>query len=247
MQYTSNYNLMLPEGTDIVNLLTQLNPNISDIDAAMFANKQMSVGRATESTTGTVHAITRANQNSPIFAFTATSNWTQGDTMSVDGVSCSVYLTDGTQPATGSYVINAEVLAIVQGSRVTLLSSHAALSLADVQAEINANLPKVLWTNASPNTPFAAQQIILNSNDYDYIEVFSRNGIVEKAMKNQSQFNGYYPSYGSDPQTELGINMRRTFAFVDDTTISVSDCIYLAGTYNNGVVPTYVIGHKLHQ
>lgn len=120
MQYTSNYNLMLPEGTDTVNLLTQMNPNTSDIDAALYANKQMCVGRATESTSGTVHAITRANADSPIFSFTATSDWTHNDTMSVDGVACSVYLTDGTLPGTGCYVINSEVLAIVQGSRVTL-------------------------------------------------------------------------------------------------------------------------------
>lgn len=133
MQYTSNYNLMLPEGTDAVNLLTQMNPNTSDIDTAMFANKQMSVGRATESTAGTVHAITRANQDSPIFAFTATSNWTKNDTMSVDGVSCTVYLTDGTQPDSGAYVINSEVLAIVQGSRVTVfVQSKPSLDASDI-------------------------------------------------------------------------------------------------------------------
>lgn len=125
MQYTSNYNLMLPEGTDTVNLLTQMNPNTSDIDAAMFANKQAVVGRATELTAGTVHAITRANQDSPIFAFTATSNWAAGDSMSVDGVACSVYLPDGTAPAGGAYVINSEVLAIIQGSRVTLFTPAA--------------------------------------------------------------------------------------------------------------------------
>lgn len=129
MQYTSNYNLMLPEGTDTVNLLTQMNPNTSDIDAALFANKQAVVGRATELTAGTVHAITRANTDSPVFAFTATSNWTYGDTMSVDGVACSVYLTDGTQPSTGAYVINSEVLAIIQGSRVTIFANKAMQSV----------------------------------------------------------------------------------------------------------------------
>lgn len=127
MQYTSNYNLMLPEGTDTVNLLTQMNPNTSDIDAALYANKQAVVGRATELTAGTVHAITRSNTDSPVFAFTATSNWTAGDSMSVDGTACTVYLSDGTTPATGAYIINTEVLAIINGTRVTLIGSGASL------------------------------------------------------------------------------------------------------------------------
>lgn len=123
MQYTSNYNLMLPEGTDTVNLLTQMNPNTSDIDAAMFANKQSVIGTASEVVSGTVHAITRSNTDSDYFKFTATGNWTAGDSMSVDGTACSVYLSDGTTPATGAYVINTEVLALLSGTRVTLLTS----------------------------------------------------------------------------------------------------------------------------
>ena len=131
MQYTSNYNLMLPEGTDVVNLLTQLNPNINTIDAAMFANKQMAVGRATELTVGTVHGITRANTDSPIFSFTATSNWTTGDNMTVDGVTVTVLMSDGQTPKTGAYVINTEVIGIISGTRVTLLVS------ADIQGAIS--------------------------------------------------------------------------------------------------------------
>lgn len=123
MQYTTNYNLNLVEGTDIVNPLVQQNPNYSTIDAAMFANKQASVGTGTELTAGTVHTITRMNPDSNYVRFTATSNWTAGDTMVVDSTPVSVYLSDGTTPATGAYVINTEVLILVNGSRVTLLTS----------------------------------------------------------------------------------------------------------------------------
>ena len=120
MQYTPNYNLITVEGTDVVNPLVQMNPNFTDIDAAMFANKQASIGTATEITVGTVHSITRANTDSNYFCFTATSNWTVGDSMSIDGVTVSVFLTDGTTPGTGAYVINSEVFGIIAGSRVTL-------------------------------------------------------------------------------------------------------------------------------
>ena len=132
MQYTTHYNLNLPEGTDIVNPLVQDNPNYTAIDSAMFANKQSVIGSATEIVSGTVHAITRLNPDSNYFRFTATGNWTAGDSMSVDGVNVSVYLSDGTTPATGSYIINTEVLAILSGSRVTLILSSGAVDASAV-------------------------------------------------------------------------------------------------------------------
>lgn len=131
MQYTTNYNLITVEGTDVVNPLVQMNPNFTDIDAAMFANKQASIGNATEITVGTVHSITRGNADSNYFRFTATSNWTAGDSMTVDGNAVSVYLTDGTTPATGAYVINSEVFGIIAGSRVTLYLASAPVSSLD--------------------------------------------------------------------------------------------------------------------
>ena len=128
MQNTTHYNLTKAEGTDTVNLLTQCYPNFDTIDAAMFANKQGSIGTATEVTTGTVHAITRNNADSDVFRFTATSAWTAGDTMTLDGVGVTVHLADGTTPATGAYIIGAEVLGVVNGSLVTLFLSSAIQS-----------------------------------------------------------------------------------------------------------------------
>ena len=125
MQYTTHYNLNLPEGSDVVNPLVQDNPNYTAIDAAMFANKQAVIGTASEVTSGTAHAITRSNIDSDYFRYTATSNWTTGDTMTVDGTAVSVYLSDGTAPLTGSYVINSEVLAFLSGTRVTLIISKS--------------------------------------------------------------------------------------------------------------------------
>lgn len=132
MQYTTHFNLMLPEGTDIVNPLVQQNPNFSDIDAAMYANKQGAVGSATELTAGTVHTITRANTDSNVIKFTATSNWTAGDSMVIDSTPVSVFLSDGTAPKTGAYVINTEVFLILSGTRVTLIVSSGAPAASDV-------------------------------------------------------------------------------------------------------------------
>ena len=124
MQYTSHYNLNLPEGTDIVNPLVQDNPNYTAIDTALYNNKVRVVGNATEVKSGTVHAITRSDSDIDVMRFTATGDWITGDTMTVDGTPVSVYLQDGTAPLTGAYVINTEVVAVINGSRVTLYGAQ---------------------------------------------------------------------------------------------------------------------------
>lgn len=124
MQYTTHYNLNLPEGTDIVNPLVQDNPNYTKIDNALYANKVCTVGNAAEIKSGTVHAITRSDADIDVIRFTATGDWITGDTMTVDGSPVSVYLQDGTAPLTGAYVINTEVVAVINGSRVTLYGAQ---------------------------------------------------------------------------------------------------------------------------
>lgn len=124
MQYTTHYNLNLPEGTDIVNPLVQDNPNYTAIDTALYNNKVRTVGNATEVKSGTVHAITRGDSDIDVMKFTATGDWITGDTMTVDGTPVSVYLQDGTAPLTGAYVINTEVVAVLNGSRVTLYGAQ---------------------------------------------------------------------------------------------------------------------------
>lgn len=119
MQTTTNYGLNIVEGTDIVNPLTQLNPNFTALDTDLKAVSDLTIDAASCVKTGTVHAVTRTLANN-IFKFTATGNWVTGDTMTVDGISVSVFLADGEAPLTGAYVINSEVLCILNGTRVTL-------------------------------------------------------------------------------------------------------------------------------
>ena len=125
MQSTTNYSMNLVEGTDLVNIPVQLNPNFQTVDAEMFKNKQAGIGTATEVVTGTVHAVVRSNPDADMFRFTATGAWTAGDTMTLDGSAVTVHLADGTAPATGAYIIGAEVVAVVNGTLVTLLTSAA--------------------------------------------------------------------------------------------------------------------------
>ena len=197
MQYTPNYNLITVEGTDVVNPLVQMNPNFTNIDAAMFANKQAVIGTASEITSGTVHSITRSNPDSNYFRFTATSNWNAGDSMSVDGVNVSVFLSDGTIPASGAYIINTEVLAFLSGTRVTLLTSANVLTAAsditynNISSGLTANKVqgaidelagksvKTLWVNPDASQSFANQDIDIITDDTVttfFVEVVATDG-----------------------------------------------------------------------
>ena len=128
MYTTTNYGFNIVEGTDMVNPLTQLNPNFTALDSDLKSVSDNTVDGATCIKTGTVHAVTRTNTDANVFRFTATGNWNSGDTMTVDGTLVSVFLPDGSAPGNGCFVINTEVLASVQGTRVTLYvnASNAA-------------------------------------------------------------------------------------------------------------------------
>lgn len=121
MTNTNNYNLILVEGTDKYNPLTQVNPNFVEIDEAMKDNSDSAISPATEIKSGTVHAITRRNPNAAVFRFVATSVWTIGDTIEVDSVQVSTLKTDGTPLETGDYVIGSNVIGILTGTTLTLL------------------------------------------------------------------------------------------------------------------------------
>ena len=121
MNYTSNFNLSKPEGTDLYNHLTIDNPNMDIIDAAMQANKLASIGAATELVSGTVHAITRSDSNQNIFKFKATGDFKAGDTITVDGVSVNAFNTGGQQLLNDAYVLSAEVICILDGTSLWVL------------------------------------------------------------------------------------------------------------------------------
>lgn len=123
MTNTTNYNLLLAEGTDLVNYLTQTNPNFTTLDSVIKGVSDATITPATEVTVGTAHAITRSLPDCPVIRFTATSNWVTGDTITVDGTSVTALKTDGTTLKSGDYVIGSEVLAILEATRLTMFVS----------------------------------------------------------------------------------------------------------------------------
>lgn len=122
MQYTPHYNLNLPEGTDIVNPLVQDNPNYSAIDTALYDNKLRAIGNATHVKTGTNHAITLADSDIVAFKFVATGDYVTGDTFTVDGVTVTARISDGSSIPNEAFKVNSTVLCILDGTLLNLIN-----------------------------------------------------------------------------------------------------------------------------
>lgn len=179
MQQTSNYNLNLPEGTDIVNPLVDYNPNFTVIDGAMKANADRTVGRATCIKSGTTHVVTRSNTGSNIINFTATGDWNEGDTMTIDSTIVSVFLPDGSAALDGAYLINSEVFGILNGTRFTLYSNIADVAASDVSYN---NLTSGLQ---AANVQDAVDELSAKFTDSGWVSVFTTtNSFVKYRRKN---------------------------------------------------------------
>ena len=132
MQYTPHYNLNLPEGTDIVNPLIQDNPNYTAIDTALYNNKLRVIGTATHVKTGTNHAITLGDSDINQFKFVATGDYASGDTFTVDGVTVTPRIANGTSLKNLAFVVNSIVLCILDGSLLNIINVDGNISADDV-------------------------------------------------------------------------------------------------------------------
>lgn len=142
MTRTSNYDLIVVEGSDKVNLLTQMNPNTEKIDEVMKTNEKSGVQVATELLSGTVHAITRTVKSASMFKFTAVSNYTSGDTFTVDGVQVTALLTSGEALGTGAYIIGSEVLCSLKDTLLTVYTQGGTVKIAEDAEKLGGNLPE---------------------------------------------------------------------------------------------------------
>lgn len=142
MKRTNNYDLIVVEGSDKVNLLTQMNPNTEKIDEIMKNNENTGIHNATELLSGTIHAITRTVKSASMFKFTAVSNYTAGDTFTVDGVQVTALLTSGEALGTGAYIIGSEVLCSLKDTLLTVYTQGGTVKIAEDAEKLGGNLPE---------------------------------------------------------------------------------------------------------
>ena len=123
MQYTTNYRLNKPEGTDIVNPLTIDNPNWDSIDEGMYANKQNGVQVAQVALQETTIAITRDKSKPATFRFIATMNYATNMTVTVDGTSVTATMPDGSALSANAFRIGSNVLCSLNGTALTIYTN----------------------------------------------------------------------------------------------------------------------------
>lgn len=120
MQYTENYNMNLPEGSDIVNPLTVDNPNWQKIDSEMYSNKAGTVQVAQMALQETTIAITRDKSKPGTFRFISTVNYNPSYTITVDGTTVTATLPDGSALVANSFRIGSNVLCSLNGTALTI-------------------------------------------------------------------------------------------------------------------------------
>lgn len=141
MQKTTNYELNIVEGSDIVNPLTVDNPNYRKIDETMYANQIATTPRATEIKSGNIHAITCLVEGVTFFHFTAVSDYKEGDTFSFNSTPVVAVLPDGSGLPENCFRINSEVLASVVGTRMTIYSFAAGSTTASDSEKLGGKVP----------------------------------------------------------------------------------------------------------
>lgn len=163
---TSNYGLFIAEGTDIFNPLTQTNSSYEKIDGQMKKNADNSVTNATETKTGTVHALVREVQSASVIRFMATSDYVSGDTFTVDGVVVSTVTTSGESIPDGAFIAGNSVIGVLVNNRLTLYVSVKPTSVEYAENAGNA----VSATNAiNANTAVnATNATTLDNNPSSY-------------------------------------------------------------------------------
>ena len=268
MNYSTHYNLNLAEGTDLVNPLTTDVPNYVAIDNQMFANEQTGVGTATELKSGTIHAITRANQNQSSFKFRATSNFVAGDTFTVDGNVVTALNVNGSSLAGGCFIIGSEVLCSLVSSQLTIIGTYVPIAsdvafddtnvsytATNVQGAIeNASTAdgteystgvsvkdKIDDLAGSPTTLLSQQQLTLSDTSYLLNDDISKYRIVVFAVS----WSGGMPSNylftlaGAIKNGRVYLNANPTADYADIVTFADSTHVTLKATNTNIFINIY--------
>lgn len=148
METTTNYELRKYQSGDLFNPLTVNNPNLDDIDADMKAISDRSIGRATELVSQGVHALTVLDTDCKTIKWTATANFTAGETFTINGIQCNAYLPSGEALGTNAYVSGAQVIASLNSdnSAMTVYVPQGAVAVASDSERLGGELPSYYAT-----------------------------------------------------------------------------------------------------
>lgn len=150
MQQSTNYNFNLPEGTDLVNLLTQLIPNWNSLDTILKGVQDSTFQNATETVSLGVHAITRLNPDAKLLKWIATANFEAGDTFTIDGIATPASLPSGEALGEDAYIAGSVVIAALNAdeSALTVYVTTGTIAVAADSERLGGQLPAYYSTKA---------------------------------------------------------------------------------------------------
>ena len=152
MQQSTNYNFNLPEGTDLVNLLTQLIPNWSSLDSILRGIQNDTFETATETVALGVHALTRLDPDAKLLKWVATANYTAGETFTVDGTPIATSTPSGNTLATGAYVTGSIVIAAINSDETAMTVFVTGTNVASDSERLGGELPSYYATDSRMDT-----------------------------------------------------------------------------------------------
>ena len=115
-----------------------------------------------------------------------------------------------------------------------------------VDGTISIDLMTKLWENPDPTQSFAAQNITLSSDDYDFLLGMCNTGQTTTLMISCIAKKGSGLSFTRTDTYNGVCNIWRNISYVDDTHLSVTNCMYNAAADNTKVIPVVIYGIKLH-
>lgn len=166
MSNTQYLNLNKPSGSDLVNPLTDTFPNWDIVDNAYHSLDIRALGRATELVSQGVHAITILDTDCKTIKWTATANFTAGDTFTVNGIQCNAYLPSGEALGTNAYVSGAQVIGSLNddNSAITIYVPQGSVAVASDSERLGGELPAYYATkqyaDGIKSTADSASQLI---------------------------------------------------------------------------------------
>lgn len=128
MTTTTNYGYNVVEGTDQVNIQTQIAPNFTAIDTDLKTVSDAAITTATHTVAGTVHQLVRDDSDRAVIRFVATGDFATGDTFTVDGLTVTARLVNGEALQTGSFKINNCVEAVLVGTVLNVNAINPTVS-----------------------------------------------------------------------------------------------------------------------
>lgn len=123
-----------------------------------------------------------------MFKFTAVSNYTSGDTFTVDGVQVTALLTSGEALGTGAYIIGSEVLCSLKDTLLTVYTQGGTVKIAEDAEKLGGNLPEYYAKQSDltqvSNVANSASELSRNNSN----SINSINQILKILIKEQEVF-----------------------------------------------------------